>query len=162
MTLCCSPPRRRCVYSGRRSRFRLTTIRRRRRPLLESFDGERYFALPLETLPDCGGITGATYLRRWTSERTRSDDWSSWTPAGNSGYSAINLAYLKGAREINLVGFDMDLNTRGKTDLFVSWIPRFRTMLPQLTARGVRVWNHNPNSAIDAFPKVISLSSYLN
>ena len=95
---------------------------RRRRPLLKSFDGEKYFALPLETWPDCGGITGAVYLQRGPA-RELSDDPAFLNTGGNSGYSAINLAYLKGAREIHLIGFDMNLDTRGKTDLYEQWIP---------------------------------------
>ncbi len=37
---------------------------------------------------------------------------------------------------------------------FVFWAPMFRQMIPQLEAKGVRVYNHNPFSYIDAFEKV--------
>lgn len=110
---------------------------------------ERYVSVALDTHPDLANIPGVTYLQR-SHEDGLSDDPGFLCTGGNSGYAAINLAYLKGAKDIHLVGFDMDPATDEK---FTQWIPRFRTMLPQLQARGVRVTNHNPNSFIDAFPK---------
>lgn len=121
---------------------------RRRRVFLDSFAGEKYLAVPLETFPECGGVRGAAYLR-WSHQAGLSDDPGAVCTGGNSGYAAINLAYLKGARVIHLAGFDME----DADDRFRQWIPRFRTMLPQLSARGVTVINHNPRSAIDAFPR---------
>lgn len=114
-----------------------------------SVKGEKYTAVALDTHPDLANIPGVTYLQR-SHEDGLSDDPGFLCTGGNSGYAAINLAYLKGAKDIHLVGFDMDPSTDEK---FSQWIPRFRTMLPQLQARGVRVTNHNPRSFIDAFPK---------
>jgi len=120
----------------------------RRRDFLERFVGEKYLAVPLETWPECGGISGAIYLQ-WSYEKGLSDDPGIVCTGGNSGYGAINVAYLKHAKTIYLVGFDMDPS--GKEE-FEQWIPRFRTMLPQLEAHRVRVLNLNPNSHVDAFP----------
>lgn len=122
---------------------------RRHRLLLAEFPGEKYVAVPLETWPDCAGIPGVTYLRR-THATGLSDD-PAYLCGTNSGYAAINLAYLKGAQDIHLIGFDMD--PLGN-DIYRWWAPLFRDMLPQLDRRGVRVCNHNRHSAIDAFPKV--------
>lgn len=119
---------------------------RRHRDFLAEYSGPKFFAIPLETWPACGGIPGATYLRR-SHESGLSDDPGMLATGGNSGYAAINLAYLMGAETIHLLGYDMD----GPEDKFRQWIPRFRTMRPQLDRRGVRVFNHNPDSAIDAF-----------
>jgi hypothetical protein len=121
---------------------------RRHRDFLSRFEGERYLALPLETWPDCGGIPGTTYLQ-WSHADGLSEDPGFICTGCNSGYGAINLAFLKGARSIFLVGYDMD--PTGKP-IFSRWAPLFRNMLPQLKARGVRVVNLNPQSYIDAFP----------
>lgn len=120
----------------------------RRRVFLESFPGERYAALPLESFPECAGIPGVTYLRH--SENQGLSDDPSAVSGKFSGHGALNLAYLQGAREIHLVGFDMDSREGEK---FVKWIPTFRDALPQLNNRGVRVINHNLASCVDAFLK---------
>jgi hypothetical protein len=123
---------------------------RRHRDFLAQFRGEKWFCLALDTWPDCAGIPGATYLRRGRCHGL-SDDPGMLNTGGNSGYAAINLAVLKGAREIHLVGYDMHPSDGDK---FAQWAPRFRTMLPQLQARGIQVLNHNPSSSIDAFPRI--------
>lgn len=129
---------------------------RRHRDFLCRFEGEKYLALPLETWPDCGGIPGATYLQ-WSHADGLSEDPGFICTGYNSGYGAINLCTLKGARIIHLVGYDMDPASGEK---FNHWIPRFRTMLPQLREKGIMVLNHNPSSFIDAFPKVNPNETY--
>jgi hypothetical protein len=123
----------------------------RRRLFLEEFAGEKYLAVPLETWPECAGITGAMYLRR-LHERGLSEDPGIVCTGGNSGYAAVNLCVLKRARVIHLVGYDMDPVDSEK---YGQWASRFHSMLPQLQVRGVRVINHNPRSHIDAFKKEI-------
>lgn len=84
----------------------------------------------------------------------------------NSGYQAINLAVLMGAKRIALLGFDMkassgDVHWHGKhpnglnnpTDLqFQMWLDAFRTMPPDLEKIGVEVINCTPDTALDCFP----------
>lgn len=131
---------------------------RRYKTFLGGFTGEKYIALPPGSWPVCEDVPGVRYLQ-WGHENGLSEDPALVNTGGNSGYGAIGLAYLKGAREIHLVGYDMDASATAHTpgisdaEKFRQWIPRFRTMLPQLAARGVRVVNHNPESAIDAFEK---------
>lgn len=117
--------------------------------LWRNWRGERYVCLALDTNPDLADIPGVTYLDR-AHHSGLSDDPRKLCTGGNSGYAAINLAVLKRATEIHLVGFDMDPATNDK---FRLWLPRFRTMLPVLEYLGVRVLNHNPASFIDAFEK---------
>jgi hypothetical protein len=117
----------------------------------EAPPGEKYVAIPLDTNPDLADIRGVTYLRREHFQGL-SDDQRSVALGGNSGYGAINLAYLKRATEIHLVGFDMDPADGEK---FQQWAPRFKTMRAQLEHHGVRVVNHNPLSHIDAFEKAV-------
>lgn len=123
---------------------------RRRREFLTTFQGEKYLTLPLETWPDCAGISGATYLQQAYLSGLSEDDRFIRT-GGNSGYGALNLAYLKKAWRIYLLGYDMLPVTQ---DEFLQWIPRFRSTVTQLQIAGVSVYNLNPDSGIDAFPRV--------
>lgn len=121
----------------------------RHRAFLSATSFEKYVAIPLETWTECTEIPGMIYLQR-SHDGGLSEDPRKLETGGNSGYAAINLAYLQGAELIHLVGFDMDPSAN---ESYAEWIPRFRTMLPQLMARRVRVVNHNPHSHIDAFEK---------
>jgi hypothetical protein len=84
---------------------------------------------------------------------------------GNSGYQAINLAYLWGAKRIILVGFDckpvggkdhwFGQHPRGMTQIqpYQIWLDHFKRLAIDLWARNVRVINCSPDSALDCFPK---------
>jgi hypothetical protein len=109
-------------------------------------------------------ITGALYVRREVKCEGLSDDLD-WIEAGqNSGYGAVNLAYLKRAKRIVLFGYDYggehyceeryvtrpkDHNAR----YMPGWAANFRWMVKQLAAAGVDVVNASPLSRIDAFTK---------
>ena len=120
---------------------------RRSKAFLASFHGERHVALPLETWPDCAGIPGVRYYG-WSHAEGLSDDPAVIATGQNSGYGALGLAYSKGAKVIHLIGYDMDTPYMKQF-----WAPFFHHALPQLNAKGIKVINHNPDSAIDAFPK---------
>lgn len=115
---------------------------------LASFHGERHVALPLKTWPDCGGIPGVRYYG-WSHAEGLSDDPEVIATGQNSGYGAINLCYLMGAKVIHLVGYDMD---PARNPNYRYWAAFFAHALPQLEARGVRVINHNRESHVMAFP----------
>lgn len=83
----------------------------------------------------------------------------------NSGYQAVNLAYLFGAQHILLAGYDMQftygmshwhgdhvgLLHRGlNTSL---WIKSFEPLATDLADAGVRVVNCSISTALDCFPK---------
>ncbi|MFO0271378.1 MAG: hypothetical protein ACK53W_12690 [Gemmatimonadota bacterium] len=109
-------------------------------------------------------LPNATFLRYRRGEGL-SDDPAELVVHGSSGYSAVNYAYLRGARRVVLLGFDYanrdgahhyaryewhgsaNLNTR----YLPSWAAGYRSMLPQLARAGVTVINANPDSAMDAF-----------
>ena len=95
-----------------------------------------------------------------------SDDPEYLATGGNSGYQAVNLAGLMGAKRIILLGFDMQ-PVKGKTHFFGDhppqlvtetstyrdqFIPAFRTIAPELAKRGIEVLNCTEGSALDAFP----------
>ena len=122
----------------------------RNKNILASFCGEKHIALPLGTFPECADIPGVEYYG-WSHIEGLSDDPHVIATGQNSGYGAINLCYLKGAKSIHLVGYDMD---PAHDKNFKYWAPFFRHALPQLRARGIVVLNHNPDSFVDAFPKV--------
>jgi hypothetical protein len=82
----------------------------------------------------------------------------------NSGYQAINLAYLMGATDINLLGYDMG-QTGGKNHWFgnhpngltngnyESFIPRFDSLAADLVKEGVRVTNYTRVTKLNQFKR---------
>lgn len=89
-------------------------------------------------------------------------------PAGlrtgsNSGYQAMNLAVLAGAKRIVLLGYDMRFHN-GKShshnghqypmleQSYTQYGLKFNTALGQLRQQGVAVLNATPGSALAAFP----------
>lgn len=81
----------------------------------------------------------------------------------NSGYQAINIAVLAGAKRILLLGMDMRY-VNGRThahnghqvkhseSLYLQYAKNFRTLENPLKAIGVQVVNCTPGSAIKNFP----------
>jgi hypothetical protein len=83
----------------------------------------------------------------------------------NSGYQAINVAVLLGARKILLLGYDMQRGEDGARhwhedhkiptpNFYPKFLKHFPTMIEPLAAAGVEVWNCTRRTALDAFPKV--------
>jgi hypothetical protein len=123
---------------------------RRHRDFLNKYTGEKYLAVPLETWPDCAGISGARYLQ-WAHGDGLNEDPHFINTGGHSGYGAFNVAFLKRSSEIHLVGFDLDPAQKSQ---YVYWARNYDTMIPQLKAAAVKVFNHNRESYITAFPRV--------
>lgn len=84
----------------------------------------------------------------------------------NSGYQALNIAVLAGARRVILLGYDCKVGEGGKVhwfgdhpiktppSVFQEMVRTFRTAVAPLKEAGVEVLNCTPGSAINAFPKV--------
>jgi hypothetical protein len=83
----------------------------------------------------------------------------------NSGFQAINLALLMGARRILLVGFDM--HSRGGRHFFgdhpeplSNWM-QFESLVPtfrraaRLLPPSIQIINCTPGSALDCFPRLL-------
>jgi hypothetical protein len=84
-----------------------------------------------------------------------------WVRHGcNSGYAATHIAAQLGAKEIFLVGFDLQM-VNGKAHYFgnhpykrnspsdyVGWVKNFKTLYKELLARQVKLVNATPNSAL--------------
>jgi hypothetical protein len=88
---------------------------------------------------------------------------------GNSGFQAINLAYLWGARRIVLLGFDMQPGLAGESHwfgdhprgqgfanptTFNSWIRHLETLGRDLSDQGVYVFNATRRTAVRCFPQI--------
>lgn len=93
---------------------------------------------------------------------------------GNSGYQAINLAVQAGAKQITLLGYDMNdragKHWHGKytnglpntgTHLFLEWIRNFEQLASDLKTAGVSVVNCTPSSALTSF-RTADLCLHLN
>ncbi len=84
----------------------------------------------------------------------------SGTP-GCSGYVALNLAVRLGAKTIILFGYDFQPDYRyffseqpyPRVEM-AGVIASFREVAPWYRSRGIRIFNANPASAIDAFPRI--------
>jgi hypothetical protein len=83
----------------------------------------------------------------------------------NTGHMALNLAVQWGFREIWLYGFDMrreKLTThwhdgaveKSPATVYEHFRACIDSLAPELAARGVRVWNLSPGSALKAYPKI--------
>ena len=81
---------------------------------------------------------------------------------GNSGYQCINYAYLQGAKQIILLGFDMwgqhwhgkhKVGLSNKHD-FKSWIENFNQLAIDLKNKGIQVINCTPKTKLNCFQKI--------
>lgn len=86
---------------------------------------------------------------------------------GNSGFQALNLAYVLGIRNAVLLGFDMQDGPNGESHCFGDhppscdnprphkmWLDHWRKSAPEIAAAGMRVWNATRGGALDVFPRV--------
>ena len=86
---------------------------------------------------------------------------------GNSGYQAINLAYLLGFKKIILLGYDMKI-TAGRVhwhgnheklnnpndNVIKNWISNYKDLAALLAARNIQVINASRDTALDCFIQV--------
>jgi hypothetical protein len=106
----------------------------------------------------------ATVLTRQLTH-SLSDESHILISCGTSGYGAMNVAYLKRARRILLLGYDYSANglhyheeyewftPPKRADCWSFWAAFYKSMLPQLEAAGVEVFNASPKSTIKTFQK---------
>lgn len=95
-----------------------------------------------------------------------SDDPMVLNTGENSGYSAINLAVLLGAKTIFLLGYDMKSGADGRTHWFgnhdngygeppyARHLSHFPSLVAPLAQRGVSVINCTRDTALLTFPRV--------
>ena len=142
---------------------------RRRMMSIVRFGGEKYAAIPSHFSSD-HRILHMHYLKR---VHLRGGGFAEETgygieSSGPSGFGAMNLAYLKGAKRIFLLGFDLNpepkeqhwhrgydwRNNSHENSKYENWARWFETACFQLRQRGIHVYNCNPDSRIVCFPKI--------
>lgn len=127
---------------------------------IRTFPGESFLAVPDDNV---GIIPRAIYLK--TCRLTGISTDPTIIRGGSSGYGAFNVAFLKGAKYIWLLGFDYSYAARkhwfptyswqkDDTPYLDRWARQFNTAVPTLAARGVKVTTVGLNSRINAFPKI--------
>lgn len=107
-------------------------------------------------------IPGATYLGRDRATPGLSDDPGALAIHGTSGFAALNVAYLRRAKRIILLGFDLtpgrchDAHDCGAEQIsaYRRWAQMFDQALPQLRRAAIHVFNGSRASAITAFPRM--------
>lgn len=142
----------------------------------------RWFRWNHEALRDFAGLkltlcqrledgTGVRRLQRVTgmgiSQKPGCIAWN-----GNTGAGAINLAWHLGSRSVVLIGFDMKLTPDApckghnwhdkhqrfhtpKGDIYrMRFLPRFQRVAQDAKKLGIKVYNANPESALEEFPKM--------
>jgi len=85
---------------------------------------------------------------------------------GNSGFQAINLAYLWGAQRIVMLGFDMQVGPKGASHwfgdhpenkgfgnpkVFDSWIKHLKILARDLNDQGIDVFNCTRTTSVTSF-----------
>ncbi len=117
-------------------------------------------------LKDRRGIKYVPQNKKKNKGITTDANYLSWN--ANSGAAAINIAYHFGAKEMYLIGFDMDVsqannqhwhnsynsNPKSVKELYGRHLAGFPLIRKELDTLGVKVINLNPNSAVDAFEKL--------
>ena len=86
---------------------------------------------------------------------------------GNSGFQALNLAYIKGIRDAILLGFDMGHEKNeskhchgehpsgiDRPSPFAEWIRSFERAAPVIAAAGMQVRNATRRTRLTCFPQV--------
>lgn len=116
---------------------------------IADFKGDKYIGIM-----NIGKVVyseGATYLKT-VREGSLSTD-PTLIVGLNSGYAALNVAFLKGAKKIGLLGFDMQIDSvkhfhggyewdKSKGASYNSWARRFKFAKTKLEEHGVQVVNY--------------------
>jgi len=111
------------------------------------------------------GVAGVTQLKN-DGTYGISHNWPRLKTGQNSGYQAINLAYLMGFKKIILLGYDMQI-TNGKIHWHEPhkgmnpdehrlkiWKENYKQLAVELIAASVTVLNATRETALDCFKKV--------
>jgi hypothetical protein len=128
------------------------------RVAMRDFQGRKF-----SVTKSSGRWQGVTVLNQWREEglSTKPDRLCL---GKNSGYQAINLAFLMGAKRIVLLGYDMAVSETGqeyffgghpdkKRSPYRSFQDRFVTIVKPLAEAGVEVINCSRRTALDMFPR---------
>lgn len=114
------------------------------------------------------GVEGVTQMGKGERQGL-SEEWPVLCWGGNSGYQAINLAYLLGYKYMVLLGYDMKVNGKSAhwhkdhnfpmcanpvSGTFPRWISDFGHLAKELKNRGVSIINASRDTNLFCFPCV--------
>jgi hypothetical protein len=111
-------------------------------------------------------VPNAIYLDRIRVTNTLSTNPKKIESGGNSGFGAVNLAFLKKAKTIYLFGFDYSPSgghycpdrynqpVNHNARYWPRWGDNFINIKDQIAVAGVTIINASPESTVKAFPKV--------
>lgn len=112
------------------------------------------------------GVAGVTQMKRG-ERHGLSHKWPAINHGSNSGYQAINLAYLLGYKQIILLGYDMQetngvvhwhgLHKEGNNPdekRFQKWRQFFPALAKELKESGVEVLNATRQTALECFDRI--------
>lgn len=129
---------------------------------LQKFQGKIYLAIPQEKFPKDVSFTA---LKR-EYRKGYSEDKSLVHLGGNSGFAALNLATLMGAKDIFLFGYDFyteqnerhfhggyDWDHNGSARYYKSWAEGFGVSVPVIRKNNIRVLNFSLYSSLRYFPR---------
>lgn len=130
----------------------------RRHATIRAFRGER---VAVVDAAHAKFLRGIRYFRR-SREARLSEDPGVICTGENSGFAALGMAVMRGATKVFLLGFDMKgpghfhagyewYCPHGVAD-YPRWAGYFDVLADAAKARGVEVFNCNPDSAIRCFP----------
>jgi len=140
---------------------------RRSQHLVEEFEGDEVWLIASRFVKPIVTPTKAVlnYLRRGKKEKLIWGDRI--YAAGNVGYAALNLAYLKKAKQIYLLGYDMNEGPHNQwhdheaaigleprphyLNYYKDWPRSFDELAPTLVEAGIDVVNCNPGSSVRCF-----------
>jgi len=141
---------------------------RRSQSLVQEFEGEEVWLIASVYVKPYNVKTIATvnYLKRG-EKGTLGETKKAIYCAGHSGYAILNLAYLKKAKEIYLLGYDMnegphdqwhdyeeEINLPRRAfnpNYYRDWPREFDELAPTLVGAGMDVINCNPGSSVKCF-----------
>lgn len=128
-----------------------------------------YLAVPLPYLKDLSQPPADHMRFMWRIQRnTFARYHGQIASGGSSGFGALNLAWLKRAKKVLLLGFDYgatngawhhneseyNFHFRQKPDDWLTRAGNFNLVAPLMRRDGVEVINASPQSAITAFPRM--------
>ena len=112
--------------------------------------------------PDAAQEFGLNYIKG-KPNKAFSTEQDHIATGGNSGFQALNLAVLHGHKRIILLGFDYKNSGKhffgehpsplNKHPDMKRWVQSMNKAAPIIKSLGVEVFNCNPHSAIECFPK---------
>jgi len=136
--------------------------------MINSFEGEEVWLVVSDHQQQQAYVRPVRHLKKMSSKvTTLSRTTDQIYCAGNAGFAVLNLALLKGARLIYLLGYDMGKGVHEQwhkseealslpkrvrnPQYYARWAQRIEEISQVLREKGIRVINCNPASSLKCF-----------